>query len=862
MRNYLAAIIFALCLMLGHAADAQNVRDHVKVSETPDWVKILPQPSGSFEAAKDLKTGYRIVDYQDKVDVTNRVRYRRFYMDLNNSQALEDQGTLGITFDPTYQKLNVHSINIVRGGRIINKVAPQDFKLFRVETETDKLLYNGDVRFSYAITDLRVGDALDYSYSLTGKNPAFKTSYFVRKSQQFSIPVDLFQSRVLIHKDLPVNTQKINDGILPQPEIVGQYQDYNVVKEDMAALIVDDDRPDWHYAFPTIEFSSFASWPDAAQALEKYYTLTAVDKASVSEIVNEIKEETAEPEKQAELALKYVQKNIRYLGIELGEGGYIPRRPAKTLSQRFGDCKDVTMLLMSILDGLGIEAAPILVDTEDRAKFLQALPTPFVFNHVIVGATIKSKPYYLDATRSEQLGDLSHLDQGLYGKGLRVKAGSSGVIDMTPQNYTWRKDFTDVFDLVSDPEKIAFTTTAIYFGEDADSTRSWYKNNGLADVEKTYLDYYKDFFPSVSQSKPTDVEIDEINGSIGFTSHYEILKPWTHYEEDNLKQFYTVPYELRADMPEFVGAERMAPLRISHPKKIRHSIKYLVDESWVFDDEKSEQIADSFEYRYEAKFEDKVYTETYSFESLKDHIAVDSFSEDMGKIKEIRDNLDTTIQTNITPPSGWESWSEETWEYISVFGLGIASLVSVFFAVFIKDFDISWRDKLIMHPVSLTKFTILTVATLGFYQIYWFYKNWQWVRTVRQDEIWPAVRSFFSGIMNFALFSRIANESEGKGYRWYGALAIPLAILFLIGNILDRAAENLPDWVSVVAVLSMVVSIPVAMQVVRINAGKPELIAQNSRFTWRSYGLIAVFFPITSLTYLGCWYILIETLTG
>jgi len=865
VRVYFAAVFIAVSFFISATVGAQNSADSVGVSGTPNWVKKIPQPVGTFVGASDLKVGYRIVDYQNKVDPTNRVRYRRFYMDMNNSQALEDEGTLGITFDPTYQKLEIHSINIVRDGRIIDKISAKDFEVFRVETDTDKLLYNGDVRFSFAITDLRVGDGLDYSYSLTGRNPAFRDSYFLRQSQQYSLPIETFHSRNLIHKNLAVNMRRFNDGVLAEPVATGNYNEYAILKTDMKALTVDDDRPAWHYGFPAVEFSSFESWPEVGKAMEEYYTLTRSDKASVASIVDEIKSKADTTEKQAELALKYVQRNIRYLGIELGEGGYIPRRPEKTLAQRFGDCKDVTMLLMAILDGLGIEAAPILVDTNDRSNFTQTQPTPFAFNHVIVGATVKSKPYFLDATRSEQLGDLARLDQGTYGKGLKIKAGSSGVIDMSASTPVWRKDFEDIFDLVSDPDKVIFTTKAAYYGQDADSTFSWYKNDGLAEVEKVYLKYYKDFFPSITQTKPTEVEVDHEVGSITLTSYYEIPEAWTHFEDDNLKQFYTVPYELRADMPKFVGATRTAPMAISYPRKIRQTIKYLVDENWTFDDDESEMRTDSLEYKYRSKFADNVYNETYTFETLQDHMRAETFSEDMKMLDDARDNLDTTIQTTIKPPSGWESWSEDTWNYIAVFGLAISSILSLFFALFIRDFDIEWRDQTIMHPVSLKKFLILTIATLGMYQLYWFYKNWQWVLTVKEEQIWPAVRTFFSGIMNFALFPRIADEAEGKGYGWYPVLALPLAFLFFAGNVLDRAImriDSMPDWTGLVSLASMFISVPVAMQVQKINSHQPELIAKNSQFTWRSYGLIIVFLPIVFLSYLGSAYILAELLTG
>src|SRR3546814_13646976 len=60
---------------------------------------------------------------------------------------------------------------------------------------------------------------------------------------------------------------------------------------------------------------------------------------------------------------RYIQDNIRYVGEEMGEGSYVPRRPALVLERGYGDCKDKSLLLAVALRRVGIDAVPALVST-------------------------------------------------------------------------------------------------------------------------------------------------------------------------------------------------------------------------------------------------------------------------------------------------------------------------------------------------------------------------------------------------------------------------------------------------------------------------------------------------------------------
>ena len=53
-------------------------------------------------------------------------------------------------------------------------------------------------------------------------------------------------------------------------------------------------------------------------------------------------------------AMRFVQSEVRYLALALGNGSYVPSPPELVLKRRYGDCKDKTLLALSLLKGLSI----------------------------------------------------------------------------------------------------------------------------------------------------------------------------------------------------------------------------------------------------------------------------------------------------------------------------------------------------------------------------------------------------------------------------------------------------------------------------------------------------------------------------
>lgn len=110
------------------------------------------------------------------------------------------------------------------------------------------------------------------------------------------------------------------------------------------------------------------------------------------------------------------------------------------------------------------------------------------------------------------------------------------------------------------------------------------------------------------------------------------------------------------------------------------------------------------------------------------------------------------------------------------------------------------------YVVSKTKFLILIFGTVGFYYVYWFYKNWRFYSNANNLKVWPVPRAFFSIFFVHSLFSAIAAKAKAKDVelQWNSnPLATLYVIVVLTSNIMDQLSmkEILSPYSDMVSVI-------------------------------------------------------------
>ena len=163
--------------------------------------------------------------------------------------------------------------------------------------------------------------------------------------------------------------------------------------------------------FPIIEYSSGASW----QSIAAEYGKVVDDRTHSPEVQAVVTPLIAGKKTVAEkeaVILDYLDREVRYTGIEFGEAAILPHDPAETLAKGYGDCKDKATLLVAMLRAAGIPAYVTLLDAEARMDVPVDLPGMGLFDHAIVYVPGKN-PIWIDATdRYAQLGQVPMGDQG------------------------------------------------------------------------------------------------------------------------------------------------------------------------------------------------------------------------------------------------------------------------------------------------------------------------------------------------------------------------------------------------------------------------------------------------------------------
>ena len=134
--------------------------------------------------------------------------------------------------------------------------------------------------------------------------------------------------------------------------------------------------------FRVIEISSLESWTDIQEWAEDKYHIPETIPQELDAVAMRLASIESKKE-QIESALRFVQDEIRYVGLFDGVHTHRPHKIDDILLRRFGDCKDKSILLVTLLRKLGFDAYPTLVNSIERGKFDVNLPSIAAFDHVI-----------------------------------------------------------------------------------------------------------------------------------------------------------------------------------------------------------------------------------------------------------------------------------------------------------------------------------------------------------------------------------------------------------------------------------------------------------------------------------------------
>lgn len=557
------AMLLALAMLL-HAGIGLAAGE-VARGPRPSWLA----PALAWNATERPVAGAdpNVVDLaiDDQVRLGTRLEHYIHRVRRVTSRAgVEQLGELELSVDPTYERLVLHRLDVLRDGRRIDAARTATIRILDAEPEREARIYNGQRKVVFVLADLRVGDVIDLEASFLGQNPVF--------GGRVARIVPLASARPIVHRrarivwpssrEVAVRTEGTST---PVTSLRGEREAEAVWMQDGVPAVVDEgDEPGWYDAMPALAFSEFGSWAEVARWAAPLYAVPDEPAPIVRERIDAITREHATAEARALAALRFVQDEIRYLGIELGESSHRPHPPAQVLEQRFGDCKDKVVLLIALLRALGVRADAALVDTDRNERVADALPGPNAFDHVVARIVLDGRVIWVDPTRSFERGALGA--QGIrHGRALVVAPDTTDLETVAaPKQDAPARIVREAFRIAG--EDATLEVASSYVGASADWARATLAEKKRSDLEAEYLEYYAKAFPRIRSTAAMTVEDDPDADVLVTHESYAIQGA---AKDGSLATFA----ESIANVVRAPGTtRRQSPLAVRHPVFIRHEI--------------------------------------------------------------------------------------------------------------------------------------------------------------------------------------------------------------------------------------------------------------------------------------------------
>ncbi|HEX8444314.1 MAG TPA: DUF3857 domain-containing protein [Allosphingosinicella sp.] len=389
----LSLTLVAASLFLASEAHAQN--DRITRGRAPAWVT----PSEPL-AVPDDAGGAIFVRRQDfliHLTAQGQEQYFGYRIRILHANALQ-AGNVSLAWNPAAGAPTVHSVKVYRGGETIDVLQTTSFEILRREEQLEAARLDGLLTAVLRVPDLRVGDELEVEMTTLASDPSLATN----DAGVLLLAPSPGPGRYHLGLSWDKN-QKPGLKISPKMKGAALYRESGVDFrfDNPEPLTSPKDAPARYERLRTVEYSDFADWRAVSRHFAPLYK-KAVQLPNGSPIRREaarIAAAHATPLDRARAALKLVQQDVRYIYVGLNGGNLTPATAEETWQRRYGDCKGKTALLMALLSELGIEAEPVLVNSSGADAVLnERLPSPGLFDHVVVRARVSGRWYWLDGT--------------------------------------------------------------------------------------------------------------------------------------------------------------------------------------------------------------------------------------------------------------------------------------------------------------------------------------------------------------------------------------------------------------------------------------------------------------------------------
>jgi hypothetical protein len=210
----------------------------------------------------------------------------------------------------------------------------------------------------------------------------------------FQGDLPMLEKRYTVHmpEDKPLQYSLYNGEVMSSLRFDEGELVYSFWKEDVPAVDREDRMPDLTDVVPKVVMATVPDWPAKSRWFFEANDWVFASNPEIDAMVKGITAGLRTDDEKIAALLHWVAQNIRYSGLNMGEGeGYTIHPGAMTFRDRCGVCKDIAGMLVTMLRAAGYPTYAAMTMAGARVEEIPADQ----FNHCVVALVQENGEYLM-----------------------------------------------------------------------------------------------------------------------------------------------------------------------------------------------------------------------------------------------------------------------------------------------------------------------------------------------------------------------------------------------------------------------------------------------------------------------------------
>ncbi|MDD4953529.1 MAG: DUF3857 domain-containing protein [Candidatus Omnitrophica bacterium] len=390
-------------------ASPENIRNI-----DPKVAKII---AGAPVAQNYPQAGALVLSCDEKIEVSSegtQVSSLHYLVKISNERGKREYSETSIDYDSTFEKVELEFARTIKPDGSVAEVGSRHIR--DVSRYLNFPLYSNARVYIISFPEIAEGSCLEYKLKIHRSQLVNKKDFVLDYPLQAAEPIIKADFSVTSPRPVHIKVlnEKFNDSganLKPTIEEKGDVVIYRWSFKDIPAIIPESNMPPEVCVNPTILISTFNHW----QEVHDWWWSLAKDRmaadSAIKDKVRELTRNKKGDEDKIRAIYNFCAEKIRYVAVEYGQAGHQPHYAYDIFRNKYGDCKDQAVLLVTMLKVAGFNAWPVLIPTKEDYDINDDLPAIF-FNHCIAAVWFKEGLVFMDPTAQTcSFGDLPAGDQ-------------------------------------------------------------------------------------------------------------------------------------------------------------------------------------------------------------------------------------------------------------------------------------------------------------------------------------------------------------------------------------------------------------------------------------------------------------------